>query len=235
MPETALGGDNVRFQPTMWTTILRARDAGGDEARLALGRLAERYWKPLYFFVRRQGSDVETAKDLTQAFFERVLEKDCLRDVAPEKGRFRNWLLAALRHFLADARDRAGAAKRGGGRVVPLDVDSAERHLAGSAEPAERLFARAWAADTIERTLAKLRAEWADGDYDALARHLSGASGTYRETAEALGVAEHDVKNRLTKLRKRMREILRAEVAESLEDGADVDAEIAELFAALGK
>src|SRR5262245_31036889 len=114
MPETSLGGPNVRFQPTLWTTVLRARDAGGEEARGAIGRLVERYWKPLYFFARRRGCDVENAKDLTQAFFGRVVERDFLRDVTPEKGRFRSWLLAAMSHFLSDERERENALKRGG-------------------------------------------------------------------------------------------------------------------------
>lgn len=236
--ETELGGDDVRFRPTLWGTILRARDAGGEEARAALGRLADRYWKPLYFFLRRQGHDVETAKDLVQGFFERILEKDDLKGVAPEKGRFRNWLLVALRHFVADEQERARALKRGGGRA-PADFAEAERVLAASTDPADVLFVRAWATELLDRCLLRLRVEWDSkgraGDFDALARHLSGATGTYKETADRLGVPEHEVKNRLHAMRKRLREFLREEVMESLDDPSQVDQEIADLFSALGR
>ncbi len=235
MTETSLGGDDVRFQPTMWTTILRARDSGGEEARAAMGRLIERYWKPLYFFARRRGHDVEAAKDLAQAFFERVLDRDYLRDVAPEKGRFRNWLLAAMSHFLSDAAERERAAKRGGGRVVPLDVEAAERELAGSTEPPERIFARAWAVEVLSRAMTRLRGEWSDrrGDFDVLSAHLQGTTSTYADTAKQLGLQEHDVRNLLHRMRVRLRELLREEVAESLEDRRQADAELAELFRAL--
>jgi RNA polymerase sigma-70 factor (ECF subfamily) len=196
-----------------------------------------RSWKPLYLFARRQGTDVETANDLTQAFFERVLEKDYLKDVAPEKGRFRNWILAAMRHFLSDARERERALKRGGGKVASLDVDFAERLLAAATDAPEKVFARTWAMETLDRAMLRLRIEWdaagRAGEFQALARHLRGETGTYGETAEKLGLAEHDIKNMLHGMRKRLRGILREEVAESVEDPREIDAELAELFSAL--
>jgi RNA polymerase sigma-70 factor (ECF subfamily) len=235
MAETSIGGDNVRFQATLWTTVVRARDAGGEEARAAMGRLVERYWKPLYFFARRRGLDVERAKDAAQGFFERVLDRDFLSGVAPEKGRFRSWLLAAMSHFLSDEREREMASKRGGGRVVSLDVETAERQLAGAGDTPERLFMRAWATETMARSMARLGAEWRDRGYDTLVRHLSGEAGSIKQSAEELGVAEHDVKNRLHAMRVRLRELLREEVAESVENPALVDEELAALFEALGK
>ncbi len=234
MVETSTGGENVRFQATLWTTILRARDGGGEEARAAMGRLIERYWKPLYFFARRRGLDVEQAKDAAQAFFERAIEKDFLQGVAPEKGRFRSWLLAAMSHFLSDARERERALKRGGGKVLPLDVESAERQLASAVDPPERLFARAWATEVLNRAMGRLRGEWPPGEHDALARHLSGGAPPIAQTAAALGLAEHDVKNRLTRMRQRLREILREEVAPSVEESGQIDEELGALWEALG-
>ncbi len=233
MAETAIGGENVRFQPTLWTTILQARDAGGDAARSAMGRLIERYWKPLYFFVRRRGCDIERAKDTTQAFFERVMEKDFLQGVAPEKGRFRNWLLAAMSHFMSDERERERALKRGGGNVLALDVDAAERQLEAATDAPERLFDRAWATEVLDRSLGRLRGEWPAREFDPLVRHLSGGAPSYTETATTLGLAEHDIKNRLTRMRQRLREILRDEIAPSVEDAGQIDEEMAALFSAL--
>ena len=111
MKETETGGSEVRFRPTAWT-VVRGAQAG---SRDAWERLIEAYWKPAYFFVRRRGHDVESAKDLVQGFFATALEKDYLESVSADKGRFRTWLLAALSHFLSNARDRARALKRGGG------------------------------------------------------------------------------------------------------------------------
>lgn len=239
MVETSLGGANVRFQPTLWTTVLRARDAGGEEARAAVGRLVERYWKPLYFFARRRGLDIEAAKDATQGFFLRAVEADFLRDVAPEKGRFRNWLLAAMSHFLSDQREREAARKRGAARTIPLDVEGVERQVAASADPPDLAFRRIWAVDLLDGAMVRLRKEWAERDrateFTVLSQHLGGPAGSIAETAGRLKVAEHDVKNLLHRMRGRLREILREEVASSVEDPALVDEELAELFAALSR
>jgi len=113
--ETDIGGDRPGFQPTLWTMILRARDPGSPERRQALDQLIQAYWKPVYFFIRRKGRDVETAKDLTQSFFTAFVEKDFLKNVSPEKGRFRSFVLASLTYFLSDEYDRSRALKRGGG------------------------------------------------------------------------------------------------------------------------
>src|SRR5262245_55837909 len=165
------------------------------------------------------------------------MERDFLSGVAPEKGRFRNWLLAAMSHFLSDERERENAVKRGGGRVTSLDVEAAERQLASCSEPPERLFMRAWATEAMARAMARMAEEraGAPAEHAALVRHLTGEAGTMKETAEKLGLAEHDVKNRLHAMRVRLREILRAEVAESVEDPALVDDELRALFEALAR
>lgn len=237
MTETAIGGSNIAFQPTLWTTVLRAKGGDGGIATATLGRLIERYWKPLYFFVRRHGHDVEAAKDLTQSFFERALERDFLQNVSPAKGRFRTWLLKAMSHFLSDERERARAAKRGGGRA-PLDVELVEHQVAACTDPPDRAFHRAWATETLERSLARLKEEWtAKGrseKFPMLVRHLSGDSETYEGSARRLGIAIHEVKNLLRAMRLRLREVLREEVAPSVENPAEADAELQELFSALG-
>src|SRR5690242_10100339 len=115
------------FATTRWSAVLAARGGGSPEAKAALDWLCRAYWYPLYAYVRRCGYQPEEAQDLTQAFFERFIEKDYLHQVAREKGRFRSFLLAALKHFLSDQQDKARAQKRGG-RVefVSLDLAPAE-------------------------------------------------------------------------------------------------------------
>ena len=108
--ETEMGGGCIRFQPTAWTVVREAKDGSRD----ALDRLIDTYWKPVYFFIRRRGNDIEASKDLTQSFFAALLEKEFIRDVSSDKGKFRSFLLAAATHFLSNERDKARAQKRGG-------------------------------------------------------------------------------------------------------------------------
>jgi RNA polymerase sigma-70 factor (ECF subfamily) len=194
--------------------------------------------------VRRCGHNPETAHDLTQAFFARLLEKDYLRAADRGRGRFRSFLLSALQHFLCNQHDRARAKKRGGGRSpISLDLQSAEDryHL----EPAhgmtaERLFERRWALTLLDQVLARLRSEWVgDGKaklFDALKPALAGAEdwGSYRHVGAKHGLSEGAVKVTVHRLRRRYRELLREEIGRTLEDPGDVDEEIRNLFAVLG-
>ena len=154
MNETSLGGPRGHLPPTSWTLVLQA---GQERSSRALGDLIEAYWRPAYLFVRRWGRDVEDAKDLTQGFFADLLARDSLAAVSPEKGRFRSFLLQALRHYLINESERQRAKKRGDGRkVLSLDVDGAESHLAR--EPAapddiDSYFRRQWALTVLERAL----------------------------------------------------------------------------------
>ncbi len=211
--ETTLGGDDVRFHPTAWTIVRDAQQG----SREALDRLITVYWKPAYFFIRRRGHDVESAKDLTQAFFGSLLEKDFLSAVSADKGKFRSYLLGALAHFLSNERARSGTQKRGG----EFNLVDAERELTSSDPSPEKAFLGKWALEILERATTRLRIEVSSEDF-AL---LSGESPP--------GLTETDRKNRRFRLRARLRELLREEILPSVDRESEVESEIRELFAAL--
>ena len=174
-----------RFRTTRWTVIRTAARAPSTEAEAALEELCTAYWYPLYAFVRRQGHGVDDARDLTQGFFASFIAGDYLEGLDPERGRFRSYLLGALRHFMANERERGRAQKRGGDRrAIALELDEAERRYAvepvDEASP-ERLFERRWALTLLERTLERLRAEQERRGrgpvFERLARFLDGGEG----------------------------------------------------------
>jgi RNA polymerase sigma-70 factor (ECF subfamily) len=219
--------------------------AGTDSpsARQALETLCRNYWYPLYAYVRRQGHGPHDAQDLTQAFFARLLEKNYLADVQREKGRFRSFLLASLKHFLANEWDRERALKRGGGqRLIALDDDSAESRY--KLEPkddlsADKIYERRWALTLLDQVLSRLRSEFeADGklqEFEVLKQYLSAGrtSVSYALAAERLGTTEGAVKVAVHRLRKRYRELLRAEIGQTVATASEIEAEIRYLFAAL--
>jgi RNA polymerase sigma-70 factor (ECF subfamily) len=223
--------------------IVAARDGETAQAKAALAELCRAYWYPLYAYIRHQGHPADRAEDLTQEFFARLLEKDSLGMVDPEKGKFRSFLLAACRHFLANQHDHDRARKRGGGRR-PLsidfrDADGRYAHEPGHGETAERLFERRWALALLDQVLARLRGEYeAAGKgrlFECLKGRLTGdAGGPHARTAAELGLSEGAVKVAVHRLRKRYRELLREEIAHTVDDPAQVEDEIRALFAALG-
>jgi RNA polymerase sigma factor (sigma-70 family) len=229
------------FATTHWSVVLAAgKITGGDEA---LAKLCQSYWYPLYAYVRRQGHEAPDAQDLTQEFFARLLAKNYLADVQRERGRFRSFLLASLKHFLANEWDKARAQKRGGGQeAVPIDTQSAETRYgvdpAHDATP-DRDFDRRWAMALLDQVLANLRAEFvADGKqklFEALKVTLTGdrSSVPYGEIATQLGMSEGAVKVAVHRLRQRYREQLRAEIAHTVAASQDVEEELRHLFAAL--
>ena len=233
-----------QFATTHWSLVLAARDRAAPEAREALAALCRAYWYPLYAFVRRHGHGADQAQDLTQEFFARLLEKDFLQVVDRDKGKFRSFLLAACKHFLANERDRAGTRKRGGDRVrVPIDTDAAEGRY--SQEPAhdltaEKLFARRWALTLLDQVMAQLQEEFRRNDkgplFDRLKECLLGTKGTlsYHQAAQELGLSEGAVRVAVHRLRKRYRGLLCQEIARTVHDPDQVEDEIRDLFAALG-
>lgn len=231
------------FATTHWSLVLSARDPQSPQSAAALEKLCRTYWFPIYAFVRRQGHGPHDAQDLTQEFFVRLLEKKYLADVDPAKGRFRSFLLASLKHFLANEWDKTKAQKRGGGQVmIPIDIKSAEN--SGGFEPAdhltaENIFERRWALTLLEQVLRRLRAEYVrDGReklFEQLKPTLTEASRTvaYAEIAIRLGTTEGAVKVAVHRLRQRYREVLRAEIADTVANPGEVEDEIRNLFAAL--
>ena len=227
--ETSIGGSRGAFGNTRWTLILRARD------EKQLGEFLQNYWKPCYFYIRRKGQDVEDAKDLTQSFFVDFLQRDGLARVTKSKGRFRSYLLACLDHFLSNEYDRRKAQKRGAGRVFSLDFQAAEEIFSRSGDDSpEKAYRRQWAIDHIERALLALKAEMGER-FDALREYImAGQPGTLKEVGGRLGLSESNVKVIIHRARKRYRELLKEEVARTVERKDEVEDELLELFAALG-
>jgi RNA polymerase sigma-70 factor (ECF subfamily) len=238
------GRESGRFVTTHWSLVLAAADRDEAKARAALAELCAAYWPPLYSFVRRLGYDAEQAQDLTQEFFTRLLEKDYLKAADQERGKFRTFLLASFRHFLANEYDRATAQKRGGGRpVISLDFRATEQ--LNNLEPchnltADRLYERRWAIALLEQALARLRAEHNRSErgklFDALKVYLTGekAAGTHQELADKLGMTAGAITVAVHRLRQRYRELLREEIGRTVNDLSEIDGEIRDLFAALG-
>jgi len=225
--ETTMGGDGRTFGQTAWTVILKARD------KKELGLLVERYWKPCYYYIRRKGHDVEDAKDLTQGFFGDFIERDALARVTKTKGKFRSFLLACLEHFLSNEYDRRKALKRGV-KPLSLDFEGAEEMLtrAGEAGPDET-YRREWAVGLINRALGALKDEMGPR-FDALREYITaGQPGTLKEVAGRLGLSESNVKVIIHRSRRRYRDLLKEEVARTVERKGEVDEELQELFAAL--
>jgi RNA polymerase sigma factor (sigma-70 family) len=240
-PRTA-GGRH--FVTTPWTVVLAAARGADARQREALGELVSQYWQPLYGFIRRQGHAAHDAEDLLQGFLTRVVEKESLRRAAPGHGRFRNFLLVCLRHYLANESERARALKRGGAvRAWSLDVAGAEaalgREAADELTP-QRRFDRDWAVEVLEQTMGRLAESWAEAgkakQFAALAPYLSGAGETasYAEAATRLGSSEGAVKTAVYRLRQEFRRLLCEQVAATLDRGELLEDEIRRLFAALG-
>ncbi len=223
--------------------ILAAGQVDNGGSREALSGLCESYWYPLYVYVRRWGYDADQAQDLTQAFFARLLERHYLRAADPARGRFRSFLLASLKHFLANERDRAGAIKRGGRvTVVPLEIENAEGRYClepPDDETPEKIYERRWALTLLERTLARLSREFEAGGKRAmfarLEGYLTGEQETlpYAELARELGMSEGAVKVMVHRLRRRFGALLREEVGDTVSTPEEVDDEIRELFRVL--
>jgi RNA polymerase sigma-70 factor (ECF subfamily) len=232
------------FATTRWTVVMAAGRNSSPAAREAMEALCKTYWYPLYAFVRRAGHSAHDAQDLTQSFFERFLEKNFLGDIHRDRGKFRSFLLAALKHFLANEWDRAHAQKRGG-KVAFISIDEQTAEERYRLEPAdhltaEKIYARRWACTLLDNVLELLKEEFKKAgkaaEFARMKVFLSGerASLPYAEMAPKLGMSEAALKVAVHRVRKRYRELLRAEIAQTLENPADVDSEIRELYAALG-
>ncbi len=242
--QTATCGQGTWFTTTHWSLILHAQDTASPLASTALEKLCRAYWYPLYVYVRRHGEDEESAKDLTQGFFARLLEKRYLAQVQREKGKFRSFLLASLKHFLADEWDKARAQKRGGGRrFVSLDDSTGEERYRlepVDAMDAEKLFERRWALTLLEQARARLKEEYLENGksrlYDRLAVLEAGDKNAppYAQVAAELGLTESGVKSAVFRLRQRHRELVREEVANTVASPDEVDGEIRYLISVVG-
>lgn len=232
------------FTTTRWSLVRAAGEAQGDAARQALETLCTTYWYPLYAYVRRRGHQPAQAQDLTQAFFTQLLEGNVLAIADQERGRFRSFLLKAFKNFIATQRRRDSAQKRGGGlRRRSLDFAAGEERYrlepADTATP-ERLFERRWALTLLEQALACLREEYESTGrkelFAVLEPHLHGGDRLpHAQLAARLDMSEGGVKVAAHRLRRRYREILRGQVAETVASPEAVDQELRELLQALAR
>jgi len=233
-------GHQQIFATTRWTIILRAAQDDSPEALAALTEVCRGYWYPLYAYVRRQGFDPHTAQDLTQEFFAKLIEKNYLAGADRQRGRYRWFLITAFKCFLANEFDRVHAQKLGGGeRPLSLDQMTAEERYAH--EPADTMNAdliydRRWALDLLARARARLRQDYEEGDkarrYELLSSFLPGEqpSGSQAALGEQLGLSENAVKQEVHRKKKRLAELIRSEVEQTVSHPDDVDDELRHLI-----
>ena len=233
------------FPSTHWSRVLAAGDPEAPLARKALSELCQAYWFPLYAYFRRRVQDPDRAQELTQDLFVRLLEKGALAAADPARGRFRSFLRAVCADFLANRRDWERATKRGGGRTT-FSLDLAEAEDRYGREPAheltaERIFDRTWALTLLQRVLDQLRREFESAGQGAnfaeLGAVLTDADSVvpYKTIAARLNMSEGAVRVAVHRLRRRYGALLRAEIAATVGDPAEVEDEIRALFAALGR
>ena len=243
-PGTPQSATDAWFVTTHWSVVLSAREPESAQSAAALETLCRTYWYPLYAFLRRQGRTPQDAQDLTQGFFARLLQKDYLRAAAREKGKFRTFLLVALKRFVANEWDREHAQKRGGfAPVVAIDQEFAESRLAADPSPnvqPDVLYDRQWAMTLLERTMSRLQEEYTASGRAKLFEYLQTCLGRdesalpYAEIAARLKLTEAAVKMAVHRLRARYREILRAEIAHTVSSAEEVEEEVRHLFSAFG-
>ena len=231
------------FGTTRWSVVLAAGLSSSAESRQALAKLCRTYWYPLYAYVRRRGHGPEDAEDLTQGFFANLLEKKALRGVEPDIVKFRSFLLALMKNFLANDWDRKHAAKRGGTHLeVSWDDESAEaRYLREPSHDAtpEKLFEQSWALTVIDAVSQQLRDEYtASGKaelFAALQNQLIGAedADSYAQLALQLGMKEGAVRMAVMRMRRHFKSLLRAEIAQTIADPAELEEELRHLVAAI--
>jgi DNA-directed RNA polymerase specialized sigma24 family protein len=232
-----------QFRTTRWSMVLSAGHPSAANAAQALEQLCAAYWYPLYTWLRYRGYSFHDAQDLTQAFLGHLLDKNRLRTPSPEKGKFRSFLLAALKNFLANEWDKTQALKRGAQfTFVSVDEDRGEDRY--RCDPSheitpDKAFEQTWATTLLESVLDKLRKEYAGANkaelFEALQGYLSGDKGAvaYSEMAARLNLKEGALKMSVLRLRRRFGELLRNEIAHTVTSAEEIDDEIRALFAAV--
>lgn len=232
-----------RFETTQWTVVLAAGEGDEPEARQALASLCRSYWHPVHAYLRARGYGLQEAEDLTQGFFTRLIEKDALRHARRERGRFRSFLLASLKNYLANEWHRERAQKRGGERDL-LRLETGDLESRRPVEPAtwttpEDVFLEQWTLTVLDRTMASLGAEMLDrgqGEEFEMLRDLltpQGSGMRYQDVAARLDTTEGAVKVRIHRLRKRFGELLRREVADVVSSPEEVEDELHSLLEAV--
>lgn len=236
-------GQHDLFATTRWTMVIHAGGPVGETAATALEELCRIYWYPLYAYIRRHGYNKEDAEDLTQGFFAHLLDKHAFSALNANQGKFRAFLLACLKNYLANEYDRSRSAKRGG-NVIHLSLDWEYKAASydirdNSAKTPDQEFDREWALALLRQVLIRLRQEWADKEktafFDAVKDLLAieGSDTNYGELAATLGMDAGHLRVSVHRMRKRYRELLKHEIAHTLSDPQLVDEEMATLAAVL--
>ncbi len=243
MQENSVNDESFRstqFATTRWTMVVAAGQKDSPVARQAIEFLCQRYWSPLYFYLRRRGFDASQAEDFVQGFFAHLLEKRGLESVKPQKYKFRSFLLACLKNFVADECRRARRERRGGGKcILSLEFEQAETRY--SLEPADqpsadRLFDQSWAMTIIERAMETIHREYAEAGKGELFEQLKGHISTepepclYRQIGDRLNMSEGALRVAAYRLRRRLRELIRSEIAETVTTSEQLEEEIRDLF-----
>jgi RNA polymerase sigma-70 factor (ECF subfamily) len=235
----------VGFHTTRWSIIFSATDKANPENREALAQLCTHYWYPIYAFARRRGYDAHDSQDLTQSFFEHLLEQNALNRATASRGRFRTFLLASFQNHISHAREKAAAVKRGGGhQPLSLDAETAEDrygHEPADYLTAEKIFEARWAMDVLAETIKRLGEEYASQGKTAVFKALKSfldpinakASPSYEQASHALCMSPGTVKTLIHRLRKRFIALLREEVGRTLSDPAEINDELRALCKAL--
>ncbi|GAA5149792.1 sigma factor [Prosthecobacter algae] len=242
LPE-AVGKPKEAFKTTRWSMVIRASDLGNEAAMKDMEHLCRACWYPIYAFVRRQNYSPEDAEDLAQGFFAHVLENNVLSHADPERGRFRSFLLGALRHFVSNEARKQRTEKRGGKvTFVPFEIEEGEerfeREIAHPDSP-EKLFQRNWAENLLHRAVKALEEDYASCGKEKLFKAMqpylasSANPNSYEELARELGMSTGTVAVSVFRMRKRYGELLRAEIAQTVEDPMDIEQEIRLLLEAV--
>ena len=249
-PASAQHGDSAPeaspvFVTTRWTVVLMAQDKTLPQSEAALESLCRTYWYPIYAYVRRLGHQRAEAEDLTQEFFARLLAKEWLASADREKGRFRTFLVVALKRFLANEWDRVHREKRGGHAPhFPLDTEQGEARYQSEAArelTADRIYERRWALTLLENTMNRLREEFGQAhkaaEFERLKAFLTADKSAigYADVARDLGASEGAARVAVHRLRRRFREIFREEVAQTVAAAEEVDEELHCLLNALAE
>ena len=237
---SASSGAPTAFATTHWSVVLAARLPDSSNAAAALEKLCRTYWRPLYAYIRREGYDVPDAQDLTQEFFSHLLEKDYLSHLHDQRGKFRSFLLTFLKHFLSHERDRANALKRGGGQSwISLDAcEAEEREALGPVDglSADQIYDRRWARAVMDQAAGRLREEYVKRGKAELFEELKNlqpgehADRSYSEIGAALGLTEQAMKNAVHSFRRRYGELLREEIAQTVDHPGKVEVEVQDLM-----
>lgn len=232
-------GQAVSFETTHWSRVIAA---GEGESGAALSDLCQAYWYPLYAYVRRRVRSVDEARDLTQAFFLRMLEKQYLAEADPARGRFRAFLIGAFKHFLSNEWDKAKAVKRGGrAMIVSIDFDDGERRY--QREPAvnespDQLFERQWVSTVLQTSIRRLQDEFERQgkalEFATFAAYINSEDSRvpHAESARKLGTTENAARTAYHRFKARFRTIVRDEVAQTVSNQGDLDDEVQRLFGA---